>query len=113
VKLNEVEAVRWFTRAAEQGYVPAQAKLGSLYYSGRGVPQDVNRAYFWMVVARMSGDEASTTLGTLVRARLTRSQATAIEADAVRWVQTHHPNSKPAAGQLKVEALSRHPRPTR
>ena len=113
VKLNEVEAVHWFTRAAEQGYVPAQAKLGSLYYSGRGVPQDVNRAYFWMVVARMSGDEASTTLGTLVRARLTRSQATAIEADAVRWVQTHHPNSKPAAGQLKVEALSRHPRPTR
>jgi len=113
VKLNEVEAVRWFTRAAEQGYVPAQAKLGSLYYSGRGVPQDVNRAYFWMVVARMSGDEASTTLGTLVRARLTHSQATAIEADAVRWVQTHHPNSKPAAGQLKVEALSRHPRPTR
>jgi TPR repeat protein len=113
VKLNEVEAVRWFTRAAEQGYVPAQAKLGSLYYSGRGVPQDMNRAYFWMVVARMSGDEASNTLGTLVRARLTRSQATAIEADAVRWVQTHYPNSKPAAGQLKVEALSRHPRPTR
>lgn len=113
VKLNEVEAVRWFTRAAEQGYVPAQAKLGSLYYSGRGVPQDVNRAYFWMVVARMSGDEASTTLGTVVRARLTRSQTTAIEADAVRWVQTHHPNAKPAAGQLKVEALSRHPRPTR
>ncbi|MFL6308320.1 MAG: GAF domain-containing protein [Candidatus Sulfotelmatobacter sp.] len=113
VKLSEVEAVRWFTRAGEQGYVPAQAKLGSLYYSGRGVPQDVNRAYFWMVVARMSGDEASNTLRTLVRARLTRSQATAIEADAVRWVQTHHPNAKPAAGQLKVEALSRHPRPTR
>ena len=113
VKLSEVEAVRWFTRAAEQGYVPAQAKLGSLFYSGRGVPQDVNRAYFWMAVARMSGDEASNTLGTLVRARLTRSQASAVEADAVRWVQTHHPNAKPAAGQLKVEALSRHPRPTR
>jgi TPR repeat protein len=113
VKLSEGEAVRWFTRAAEQGYVPAQSKLGSLYYSGRGVPQDVNRAYFWMVVARMSGDEASNTLGTVVRARLTRSQATAIEADALRWVQTHHPNAKPAAGQLKVEALSRHPRPTR
>jgi hypothetical protein len=61
----------------------------------------------------MSGDEASSTLGTVVRARLTRSQASAIEADAVRWVQTHHPNTKPAAGQLKVEALSRHPRPTR
>jgi TPR repeat protein/putative methionine-R-sulfoxide reductase with GAF domain len=113
VKLSEVEAVRWFTRAAEQGYVPAQAKLGSLYYSGRGVPQDVNRAYFWMVVARTSGDESSRTLGTLVRARLTRSQVNAIESDAMRWVQTHHGNVKPAAGQLKVEAISRHPRPTR
>ena len=113
VKLSEAEAVRWFTRAAENGYVPAQAKLGSLYYSGRGVPQDVNRAYFWMVVARVSGDQASSTLATVVRARLTVSQANAIELDAGRWVQTHHPSTKPAAGQLKVEALSRHPRQTR
>ena len=113
VKLSEVEAVRWFSRAAEKGYVPAQAKLGSLYYSGRGVPQDVNRAYFWMVVARLSGDQASNTLGTVVRARLTPSQVNAIESDAARWVQSHHSSIKPTAGQLKIEALSRHPRPAR
>jgi TPR repeat protein/putative methionine-R-sulfoxide reductase with GAF domain len=102
VKLSEEEAVRWFTKAAEQGYVPAQSKLGSIYYSGRGVPQDPNRAYFWMVLARLSGDEASKTLAPMVRARLTRAQVTSIEFDADRWLQQNRGKSKPAAGQLKA-----------
>ncbi|MFZ0732359.1 MAG: GAF domain-containing protein [Candidatus Sulfotelmatobacter sp.] len=101
VKLDEVEAVRWFTKAAEQGNVPSQSKLGSIYFSGRGVPADPNRAYFWMVVARMSGDEASKTLSPFVRARLTRAQVAAIELDADRWLQQHR-NDKPQAGQLKA-----------
>lgn len=114
VKLSEAEAVHWFTKAAEQGYVPAQSKLGTLYYGGRGVPQDLTRAYFWMVAARLSGDEASNTLAPLIRMRLTRSQATAIESNAVRWVQQHPASGKPAAGQLKIEALdTRRTRPTR
>lgn len=113
VKLSEAEAVHWFTKAAEQGYVPAQSKLGSLYYGGRGVAQDLTRAYFWLAVARLGGDEASNSLAPSVRARLTRAQATAIEADAARWAQQHRPNAKPAAGQLKVEAFARHPRSPR
>lgn len=105
LKLNEAEAVRWFTKAAELGNVPAQSKLGSIYFSGRGVPQDYNRAYFWMVVARLSGDDASKTLSPFVRARLTRAQTTSIELDADRWLQQHRAsaNEKPAAGQLKAK----------
>jgi hypothetical protein len=99
VELNEQEAVRWFIKAAEQGNVLAQSKLGSIYYSGRGVPQDPNRAYFWMAVARLNGDDASKTLAPFVRARLTRSQVAAIEQDAGRWLQQHHPNSKPITGR--------------
>jgi TPR repeat protein/putative methionine-R-sulfoxide reductase with GAF domain len=102
VRLNESEAVRWFTKAAELGNVSAQSKLGSIYFSGRGVVQDANRAYFWMVVARSSGDDASKTLSPFVRARLTRAQVTAIELDAERWMQQHRPYEKPAAGQLKA-----------
>jgi TPR repeat protein len=113
VRLSEIDAVLWFTKAAEQGYVPAESKLGSLFYGGRGVPQDLNRAYFWMVVAQLSGDVASNTLGPSVRARLTRPQATSIELEALRWMQMHKPNAKPAAGQLKIEALTRHPHSTR
>ena len=103
VGLNESEAVRWFIKSAEQGYVPAQSKLGTIYYSGRGVRQDPNRAYFWMVVARLSGDDASKTLSPFVRARLTRGQVTAIEFDAGRWLQQHRPNAKPPAGQLRAK----------
>jgi TPR repeat protein len=104
VPLDEGEAVRWFTKAAEAGYVPAQSKLGSIYFSGRGVPQDSNRAYFWMVVARLSGDDASKTLAPFVRARLTRAQITSIELEADRWLQQHQTNSKPAAGQLRARS---------
>ncbi len=98
VKLDEHEAVRWFTQAAEQGGVAAQSKLGSIYFSGRGVPQDFSRAYFWMVVARLSGDDASKTLGPFVRARLTRAQTASIELDADRWLQHHSIAIKPPAG---------------
>jgi len=35
VKADEREAARWFTKAAEQGYTPAQSKLGSLLFRGR------------------------------------------------------------------------------
>ncbi|HEX3820822.1 MAG TPA: GAF domain-containing protein [Candidatus Sulfotelmatobacter sp.] len=103
VRLNEAEAVRWFTKAAELGNVPAQSKLGTIYFSGRGVPQDYNRAYFWMVVARLSGDDASKTLAPFVRARLTRAQVTSIELDADRWLQQHRGSEKPPAGQLKAK----------
>jgi hypothetical protein len=102
VKLNEVEAVRWFTKAAEKGNVAAQSKLGSLYYSGRGVPQDPNRAYFWMVVASSGGDDASRALAPFVKARLSRAQVSAIEMEAGLWMQQHRPKTKPAAGRIKA-----------
>lgn len=102
VKLNEVEAVRWFTKAAEQGNVGAQSKLGSLYYSGRGVPQDLNSAYFWMVVAGNGGDHASRALAPFVQARLSRAQAASIENQAGLWIDQHRPNSKPTAGKSKA-----------
>ncbi|HTT20288.1 MAG TPA: GAF domain-containing protein [Candidatus Sulfotelmatobacter sp.] len=97
VRLNEREAVRWFTQAAEQGNVAAQSKLGAFYYSGRGVPQDTTRAYFWMVVASLNGDEASKALAPHASARLTRAQIAAIEQNAARWLQQHGSNLKSIA----------------
>jgi len=97
VKLNEREAARWFTQAAEQGNVAAQSKLGAFYYSGRGVPQDLTRAYFWMVVASLNGDEASKALAPHASARLTRGQVEAIEQNAARWLDQRKPNLKSVA----------------
>ena len=101
VKLNEQEAVHWFTKAAEHGSVAAQSKLGSIYLSGRGVRQDLTQAYFWMVVARLSGDEASKTLSPMVRDQLTRAQITAIELEADKWLRRQRESARPAASQPK------------
>jgi S1-C subfamily serine protease len=49
-------AVRWFRKAAEQGYKPAQSYLGDCYASGNGVPQDFVQAYMWYNLASVQTD---------------------------------------------------------
>jgi hypothetical protein len=99
IKRDETEAARWFTRAAEHGSVPAQSKLGSLYWGGRGVKQDDNQAYFWTVLARASGDDASHALAPFIATRLTRAQRATIEQQAEQWLQRYESASKPVAGR--------------
>lgn len=41
---NLKAGVKWFRRAAEQGYVPAQRELGCLYYEGEGIEKDRDAA---------------------------------------------------------------------
>ncbi len=97
VRRDENEAARWFTKAAENGNVSAQSKLGSLYWSGRGVAKDDSRAYFWTVLARASGDDASKALAPFIAVRLTPAQRTAIEQEAERWLQQHEFPVNPTA----------------
>jgi hypothetical protein len=94
---DEKEAFRWFSSAADHGNLPAQAKLGFLYWSGRGVPKDLNKAYFWTVVARTRGDQGNRDLGTLLASGMTRAQAAAIEEQAGFWIR-QQPTAKPEAG---------------
>ena len=94
---DQREALIWFTRAAEDGSLPAQTKLGLLYSSGVGVPKDVNRAYFWTVLARARGDESSKYLAEILASSMTRSQAASIEQQADLWLQQHQ-STKPSAG---------------
>lgn len=49
---DDEKAVGWFKRAAEQGYTAAQDCLASAYSQGRGVPQDMKEAFFWLSVER-------------------------------------------------------------
>jgi len=99
VKPNEAEAARWFSKAADHNYVPAQSKLGSLYWGGRGVPASLNQAYFWTVLARAGGDPGSKTLAPVLASHMTRAQAAAIEQQAEIWYQQHEASSKPLAGR--------------
>ena len=98
VKQNESEAANWFAKAAEHGSVIAQYKLGLLYWGGNGVPKDVNKAYFWAVLARAGGQEGSRDLAKVLANGMTRAQAAAIEREAEIWYEQHHSQVKPAAG---------------
>jgi len=96
IRPDETEAGRWFTKAAEDGSVPAQYKLALLYWGGHGVPKDTNKAYFWAVLARAGGQEGSKDLAKVLANGMTRAQAAAIEQQADIWYRQHESTIKPS-----------------
>ena len=99
IRQDEREAFRWFSKAAEDGSLAAQAKLGFWYWAGRGTAKDFDRAYFWTVLARARGDEANKDLATVLASGMRRSHAAEIEQRADIWLQQHPALTKPAAGR--------------
>ena len=57
VARDDPEAVRWYRRAAEQGYATGQFNLGFMYENGRGVRRDRVEAVRWYRMAAEQGDE--------------------------------------------------------
>lgn len=51
------QAVKWYTKAAEQGHVQAQVQLGICYKNGLGVNIDHSTAQYWWRKAADQGDE--------------------------------------------------------
>ena len=47
---NHAEAVKWWRKAAEQGYAEAQHNLGVCYVKGEGVGQDYGQAYRYLTM---------------------------------------------------------------
>ena len=88
---NYAMALRWFLRAAEQGHVGAQDTLGAYYWLGHGAPKDVTKAYFWSVLARAAGKDASKVRVAFMTSQLTRAQAQAIQREANSFLKQHPP----------------------
>jgi len=62
--LENVEAVKWFRKAAEQGYAVAQFNLGLMYFCAWGVERDLTEAMEWVCIAAEQGfDQAQHLLG--------------------------------------------------
>jgi hypothetical protein len=55
VTKDSVEAIKWYRKAAEQGYANAQYELGWMYDSGNGVPMDSAEAVNWYRKAAEQG----------------------------------------------------------
>lgn len=54
-KKRYVDAFSWYKKAAEQGYVLAQAQLGYMYEVGEGIEKDYNQAEYWYKKAAEQG----------------------------------------------------------
>jgi TPR repeat protein len=59
VAQDDVQAVKWYGKAAEQGHALAQFNLGGMYGSGRGVKRDEVRSFMWLTLAAEGGDVAA------------------------------------------------------
>jgi GAF domain-containing protein/Sel1 repeat-containing protein/PilZ domain-containing protein len=84
------EARQWFLRAAESGYIRAQAKAAACYWGGKGGPQDYSKAYFWALLAQAGGDETSPTIVINSAAHLSPAQTAAQQKQAEQWLHSHH-----------------------
>jgi hypothetical protein len=55
VAQDNVEAVKWYRKAAEQGHVEAQLILGRMYFNGDGVPENAVETLKWVRKAAEQG----------------------------------------------------------
>ena len=56
---NPVEALKWYSRAAENGHAQAQYLMGNIHHSGEGVQKDHAQSVKWWIKAAELGDSAS------------------------------------------------------
>lgn len=64
VPLDKAEAVKWFRKAAQQGYAPAQGALGLAYSAGKGVAKNKREAInLWRKAAEQGYASAQFALG--------------------------------------------------
>ncbi len=79
-------AVQWYTKAAGRGHVQAQHNLGMLYHEGKPT-RDPVRAYFWVKVAALQGDDVAQDSLKIVRAGMNSAQVTEAETQADEWMK--------------------------
>ena len=56
---DELKAIEWLEKSAENNYRPAQYYLGWFYFYGHGVKKDVNKAIYWYEKAANQGCKES------------------------------------------------------
>jgi uncharacterized protein len=92
LKKDYAEAAGWYRKSADQGNAYAQASLGILYHSGKGLPHDDLQAEMWFIIsaAHAPHDDRDTIveMRDSVAAHLTPQQMNEAQRLAHEW----HPN---------------------
>ena len=89
VRQDDVRAADWYGRAARLGRPEAQFFLGTLYYLGRGVPQNDRLAHVWCELALAGGITAGLDCRDAASARMTRAELRAADRMAAEWLAEH------------------------
>lgn len=85
---NYKEAVKWYRKAADQGYALAQNILGVMYALGKGVPQDYVQTHMWMNLAAANGLEKAKKGRDIAARRMTPAQIEQAQKLAREWTPT-------------------------
>ena len=92
---DDVEAVAWYRKAAEQGYAEAQGNHGAMYYAGQGVPQDYVEAHKWrnLAASRASAENQKQYAESrdAVASFMTPQQIADAQKLAREWFEAHPP----------------------
>ena len=89
---DDLEAIEWFRRAADQGNPRAQFNLGALCAEGRGVAQEDVIAHVWFdLAASQASDVKNDAIAArdLLSQRLTESQRAEAGRRASEWRSSH------------------------
>jgi len=81
---SDAEAVKWYRKAARQGYADAQSNPGFMYEKGRGVHVNDVRAYMWWSLVSAQGHKSAAASLDIVREQMTPTQIAKAQALATR-----------------------------
>jgi TPR repeat protein len=86
VPKDDVEAVKWFRKAAEQGEAKAQLNLGIMYGTGNGVPEDYVESYMWLNLAAAQGTEEAKQNKEIISEKMTKEQIAEAQKQSREWL---------------------------
>ena len=74
VPQSDSEALRWYTRAADQGDARAQYNLGLMYMNGQGVEPNLVLAYYWVSLSVAHGNANASPARDYLTEKMTHAQ---------------------------------------
>ena len=104
---DEVEAVKWYRKAAEQNNMLAQGSLGMCYEFGNGVAKDYVEGYKWQLLAAGQGHKVAKKYMPMLEEKMSREQI----AEGQKLARNFKPLELPLAGGESSSAGITQPRP--
>ena len=96
MKQDDIEAAKWYRKAAEQDQTDAQNNLGVSYAFGTGVVKDYIEGYKWLDLAAAKGSESSKKLMAVLENKMTPEQV----ADGQKLARDFKPRKASAIGSF-------------